>query len=48
MCQFFLSDVSLEQVSSIKDLGIILSSSLSFENQVYSVVAKANRMFVTT
>ena len=42
--QYFLSNVSLDTVSTFKDLGITLSSSNVFKEHIYTAVAKANRM----
>lgn len=41
---YLLNEVPLEQVSSIKDLGVTFSSSISFKEHVNNTVIKANRM----
>ena len=42
--QYFLCDRPLKQDSLTKDLGILLSTSLSFKEHIVKVVSKANRL----
>ena len=42
--QYFLYDCQIERVATVKDLGILLSSSLKFNDHVSNQILKANRM----
>ena len=43
MWNYQICDTQLERVSSVKDLGVILDSSLTFRDHYSSIIAKANR-----
>ena len=45
--KFKINDIELEYVDSIKDLGIIFDSKLTFKDHIYSIISKAKKSLRT-